>query len=411
MTGMRRALLLVALVGCGSEDVLVARALPTSIAGPASAVVAANNAFACDLYGAVRAGAAPNVILSPFSIATALSMVAAGTTGATEAQLRTALHATLDRDATGAAYRALLASLTTGTGYGGYTLQIADRLFGQRGAAFVPEFLAITRDDYGAELMPVDFGAPAATDAIDSWVADATSGHIPMLFAPGALGSSTRLVLANAIHFAGGWQTAFDTAAPGRFVRADGTAVTAPMMTKHAMPIALRSIDGVGAIVALPFEGKDLAFVVVVPATPDGLAAVEAQLTAENLATWLAMPGFAPEAGVNITLPRFGITTAIDLAGTLGALGIVDAFDAARADFSPTDGARDLALEHVQHAAVITVDEHGAEADAATGVNTTVVIGPPTLSIDHPFLFLIRDAVTGAVLFIGRVGDPSLSAG
>lgn len=168
---MRSVLVVPLVAACSTPGVLEARKLPDSAVADAQAVVEANNAFACDLYAVLRADpAAPaNFFLSPFSLSTSLAMIDAGAAGDTDAQLRAALHETGTSAQVADGYHALLASLATGTRYGGYTLQTADRLFGQQGFPFQPGYLKLTKDDYGAELMPVDFaGDPVgATSAID----------------------------------------------------------------------------------------------------------------------------------------------------------------------------------------------------------------------------------------------------
>jgi serine protease inhibitor len=414
---MKWLIALGSLGACTSIDVLDARKLPTGEVTDAAAVVAANNALACDLYAAVRSGAAPptNFFLSPFSISTELAMLDAGAAGNTDAQLRAAMHSTLSTDATNGAYHALLASLATGTGYGGYSLDIANRLFGQQGFGFLSSFLATTDNDYGAALQPVDIASDpmAAVATVNSWVSDRTDGHIPMLLAPTDVTSTTRLVPVNAIAFQGAWDAAFDPAQPGPFTLASGDTVTAQLMENDGADPTQNAGDriGTGALpggqfAVLPFRGKDLSMIVLLPDAADGLPALEAQLTADTLASWLAEPLYVGD-GVDLTLPKFGFATTIDLGRVLASLGVVDAFDPNTADFSGIDGKQDLFLDNAQHQATIAVDEQGATAEAATSSTPGVLLLPPSFTVDHPFLFLIHDEVTGAVLFIGRVGDPT----
>jgi serpin B len=400
------ALLLVAGCGDGSHDNRAARRLPAEIQGDADAVVVANNQFACDLYAqlGVQEG---NLFLSPFSISTALAMVDAGAAGQTDTELRNALHFTLAGAQLHAAYGALLASLNIGRDSGEYTLATANRLFGQQGFAFLPAFLATTRDDYGAELLPVDFegDAEGARGTINEWVSSQTDGKIPELFESGSLDSSTRLALANAILFKGKWVEQFDKAdtrdAP--FHLAGGGTVTAPLMSRQG-PIAIATIPG-GQLGVLTFRGEDLSMIVLLPDEPDGLPTVEAALSGEALKQWIGAAVAMEEASV--TLPKFGVTSSFDLGTVLGALGIVTAFDPNAADLSGIDGQRDLYLQQAVHKAVVAVDEEGAEAAAATGIGAGATSAPPAFVVDHPFLFLIYDEVTGSVLFLGRVVDPT----
>jgi serine protease inhibitor len=395
--------------GCSSEtDIIAARQLPEGLRGDAAVVVQGNNQFAFDIYGQLAATPG-NTFLSPFSISTAFAMVDAGAAGQTDAELRAALHFTLPGEQTHVAYGAVLDSLDVGRDFGNYTLATANRLFGQDGFPFAAPFLAITKDHYGAELLPVDFqhDLEGSRTQINDWVADQTEDKIPELFAPGALTVDTRLVLANAILFKGDWENKFEKGSTqdSPFTLADGSTVTAPIMSKED-GIAVAYVPG-GRLGAFPFAGKDIAMMVLLPDEADGLPALEAQLSGATLAEWIAA---LPEGGgekTTVRLPKFGFSSSFDLASALGALGITTAFDPATADLSGMDGARDLFLQTAVHKAIIAVDEDGAEAAAATGVGAGTTSIPETFEVDHPFVFFIYDNVTGSILFLGRVADPT----
>ena len=406
---MRNALLLVLLAGACSDDIdiIAARQLPAGLRGDAAVVVAGNNQFAADIYGKLAATPG-NVFLSPFSISTAFAMVDAGAAGQTDAELRGAFHFTLPGEQTHAAYGALLDSLDVGRGFENYTLATANRLFGQDGFPFLAPFLATTKDHYGAELLPVDFAgnAEAARGTINDWVASETDDKITELFGPGSLDSSTRLALANAILFKGNWVKHFEhgQTADAPFTLGDGSTVSAPMMHKEDA-IAIGQVPG-GRIGVLPFDGKDIAMMVLLPEAADGLPALEAQLSGEAVAGWIAGVHDGDEE-TSVSLPKFGFTSQFDLSGTLIDMGLATAFDPAAADLSAMDGARDLYLQSAVHQAVIAVDEDGAEAAAATGVGAGTTSVPEPFDVDHPFVFFIYDQVTGSILFLGRVADPT----
>ncbi len=400
---------LFAAAGCTTSkpDVLTARQLPTSIAGDAESVVTSNNQFACDVYNQLPT--ASNSFFSPFSISTALAMLDAGAAGQTDTELRNALHFTLPGDQLHDAYGALLTSLDTGRSYDNYTLATADRLFGQQGFPFLQTYLDVTKTDYEAELQTVDFTAgDTARTTINAWVASQTDNKIPQLFPTGSITPATVLALANAILFKGTWAQQFDPTKTqtATFHIANGADVQTPMMNA-TQTVALAPITG-GKLGLLPFQGKDLAMVVLVPDSPDGLPALEAGLTGPAIAT--AIAAAQSTDSVQVELPKLQLTEAFSLDAILANLGIVSAFDPATADFAGIDGAMDLHVQHAIHQATITVDEEGAEAAAATGISVGADGGeapPPSLIADHSFAIMIYDQVTGSVLFLGRVQDPT----
>lgn len=406
---MTKLIALALVAGCSSPpDALTARQLPAALQADAASVVVSNNQFACDVYGQLVTPNT-NLVFSPFSISTAFAMLDAGARGQTDTELRDTFHFTLPDDRIHAAYGALLASLDTGRDFNTYTLAVANRLFGQEGFPFAPDYLTITKDDYQAELLPVDFAnnVEAARQTIDRWVADQTDQKIPELFGQGDLDSSTVLALVNAILFKGNWAHHFDhdRTHDDAFHKGDGTTVTATLMAKTDT-IAIGQIPG-GQIGVLPFDGKDLEMVVLLPDAADGLAALEAQLTGAAISGWIADAQPGTEAN-DVVLPKFAITSGFSLPDTLVKLGIVSAFDPDLADLSGIDGARDLFVDKAVHKAMITVDEDGAEAAAATGIGVGDASAPEPFRADHPFVFAIYDVVTGSILFMGRVADPTM---
>lgn len=394
-----------AAAGCSDESVIAARQIDAAIRSDVDAVAQGNNQVACDLYAKLTAGGG-NTFFSPFSITTALAMLDAGAAGATDAELRSALKLQLPGERAHAAYGALLESLQIGRDFGQYTLASANRLFGQDGYDFLPSFLGITREHYGAELMPVDFqrDAEGARQIVNGWVKDQTEGKIEELFEPGGgINANTRLVLANAIVFKGRWEGKFDSAQARPFRLAGGTTIDVPIMQKRDR-IGTGSIPG-GRIGVLPFGGKDLSMLVLLPSEPSGLPAIEQAISGAKLAEWVGSVHVDDEP-TSVMLPKFSLESKIDLEATLRALGIVTAFESGSADFSAMNGRRDLFVQKTVHRAVIAVDENGAEAAAATGVSVGRDAAVEGFEVDRPFLFAIYDHVTGSVLFMGRVMDP-----
>jgi serpin B len=404
---MNRFVAVVVVVGCSSPpDVLEARKIPEALQPDVASVVASNNQFTCDIYQQLAPNSS-NMVFSAFSMSTAFAMLDAGARTVSDTEIRSAFHWTLDGDRLHAAYGALLTSLDTGRDYNTYTLATADRLFGQDGFPFQDDYLAITKDDYQAELLPVDFAndTSGAIQTIDQWVSDQTDAKIPQLFGPGDLAPSTVLALVNAILFKGNWEKHFDhdRTADGPFHKADGTTVTASLMAKSDS-LALGPIPG-GQLAVLPFDGKDLEMVILLPSAVDGLPTLEAQLTGDALTGWIT--GATAGGDQDIILPKFALDSSFDLPQALIALGITTVWDPTMADLSGIDGSHDLYVNKAVHKAMITVDEDGAEAAAATGIGVGDGAAPEPFRADHPFIFAIFDNVTNSVLFMGRVEDPS----
>jgi serpin B len=369
---------------------------------------AATNAFGVDLYRQLHAEGS-NLFFSPASIAGALSMTSLGARGATADEMDRVLHLSGDDAGVAAAFGDLMTTLTAANDHA--TLNVANRLYGQHDFGFSPAFLGLLKRHYGAGLEEVDFRTDpdAARRNINTWVEQQTAQKIRNLLVPGALHAGTRLVLVNAIHFLGTWQQPFavDATTDAPFHRERGGDVTAPFM--HVTGRFGYAEDGDVQILALPYKGGALEMVLILPAEGTSLSSVEAGLDAGKFAGWLAAP--AP-ARVAVGLPRLHLETAFDLAGTLAALGMPTAFTAA-ADFSglTTSGAP-LNIDKVVHKAYLDVDEKGTEAAAATAVTMEVTSARPVeklkvFTADRPFILAIRHQASGAVLFLGRVADPS----
>ncbi len=409
-------LVLSIVTGCaGSGDVALARAdVPRASADPAEAVDAGRsiNAFGLELFR--RAGAAGgNVVVSPASVALALAMARAGARGDTAAQMDTVLH-DVATDAHAAWLNALDAALTGRSGTFPDTagtpqpvaLRIANAPFSQRGMTLVKAYLEGLASRFGAGLRLVDYQADpeAARRTINAWVAEQTEQRIPELLAQGVITSDVRLALVNAIYLKAPWLTPFSPEAtkPGTFTRTDGTTVEVPMMAGN---LTLPYAEGTGwRAVELPYVGGSLAMTIIVP---DSMGTFETSLTPELLAE---ITGGLAERPVQLTFPKFGIESKVDLATTLAAMGMPLAFDPDRADFSGITTEERLFISAVIHQANIDVDEKGTEAAAATAVimRATSEPGEPvTLRVDRPFLFALRDVPTGTILFLGRVADPS----
>jgi serpin B len=373
-----------------------------------AALARGNNEFAFDLYGRLRQGDG-NIICSPFSISSALAMTYAGARGPTAEEMAKTLHFTVGQERLPPAFAGLLRGLRGARKSPSQQLLIANALWEQQGFPFRDEFRWVVRDDYRGALNEVDFAGDTegARQTINRWVAQQTRDKVPELLKPGVLDDHTRLVLTNAIYFHSKWATPF---AAGQtkdepFLTGAGERVTAPLMHLTA-GFRYAEADDV-QVLELPYEGKRLAMVVVLPHKPDGLAAVEKAMTAARLQGWLAK---LTDHEVIVTLPKLKVAAEFRPRPELEALGMSRAFSG-RADFSGISPQEGLLLKEVVHQACADVDEKGTTAAAATAVIGQAAAEPPvhpwaTFRADHPFVFLIRDAGTGSILFLGRVTNP-----
>jgi serpin B len=374
-------------------------------------LVAGNNAFAFDLYQAVRASEG-NIFYSPYSISQALAMTYAGARGDTQRQMADTLSFTLPDDRLHPAFNALDLELAhrgeggEATHEGRFQLNIANAIWGQEGYAFLPEFLDVLAQDYGAGVRLLDFvHAPEESRlAINDWVSDQTEGKIPDLMPQGVIDALTRLVLTNAIYFNAGWLFPFEPqhTEEGPFHLLDGGEVTVPMM-KQSEDFAYAEGEGYQAL-ELPYGLSGVSMLLLVPQAGQ-FETFESSLNAERVDAILkGLEGW----GVTLSMPKFDFESSFDLGQALATMGMPDAFSQT-ADFSGMTGSPELLISAVVHKAFISVDEEGTEAAAATGGVAMGITGPQghvDLTVDRPFVFLIRDYKTGAVLFVGRVMNP-----
>ncbi|OGO15135.1 MAG: hypothetical protein A2Z14_18110 [Chloroflexi bacterium RBG_16_48_8] len=375
-------------------------------------LVEGNQAFALDLLQALLEEEDGNLFYSPYSISQALAMTYVGTRNVTEQEMAEVLHFTLAQDRLHPAFNALDLSLSSyGEAVGseaerGFQLYIANSIWGQKGFEFLPEFLDRLAENYGAGLRLLDFGADPekARQIINKWVSDQTEEKIKDLLREGILDSGTRLVLANAIYFNADWLYPFEegNTYEGDFVLLDGSTRPVAMMSQvKGFPYAQG--EDYQAI-ALPYVGGDMEMVIFLP-VEGRYDDFESSLDGEKLREIL---GRFEMEGVSLSLPKFEFESEFSLSEILIKMGMPSAFGA-EADFSGINGNKNLAIKDVVHKSFISVDERGTEAAAATAVIMVESAMEPavTMTVDRPFIFMIREVETGAILFLGRVMDPA----
>lgn len=343
---------------------------------------------------------------SPLSVEVALGMFYAGAAGETASQLKAALGAPDDSAEFHRGLGAVLGDLRSASGQG-YTLEMANRIFTQRGDALLPDYTATMANDYGAPPQALDIRGDleAARLVIDEWVAHQTHGEIEQLFHANELDALTSIVVASAMYFKADWAHAFPSAAThaDAFKRADGSSVEVPMMSMPATELPVARIEGATAL-ALPYRDSMISFIALLPDAADGVPALEHALAGMNLR---ALRAQLQSEKVALNLPRFKLHERLDLIPIMQKLGVTDLFERSAADLSGIHGRSDLYVKPLVHEASVSVDEVGTVAAAASGGAGVLRSGPRPIICDHPFVFLIYDDLTGTVLFTGRVADPS----
>ena len=392
-----------------------------SAVGPADLdeLVRGNNAFAFDLYRALR-DREGNLFYSPFSISQALAMTSAGARGETLRQMEATLHHRLPPTSLHPAFNALDRTLASrGQASGGapndageagqyFRLNIANAIWGQDGYHFLPDFLDVLAEHYGAGMMAVDFaGAPDESRVrINNWVAEETAGKVEDLLPQRSVDHSTRLVLTNAIYFNASWLWQFDQrdTKVRLFHLAGGATVMVPMMTETTKEFyGYAKCDGY-QVVDVPYSWGEMSMTILLP-DEGKLGKFEDSLDSEMLGR---IVDDIEIDYVTLTMPLFEFESEFNLGDTLAGMGMPDAFGGG-ADFSGMTGSRALWISEVVHKAFMSVDEEGTEAAAATGVvilTSGTSKDPIEVTVDRPFIFLIRDIGTGTVLFMGRVSNP-----
>ncbi len=402
--------LLAAITAASAQDQPPAGRSPDQPKADVSAVAQANNVFGCELYAKLKAQAG-NLFFSPASIHSALGMTYAGAAGRTADQMAGTLHFDLPADRLHKAFGLLTGELNNPPKQGpdpAYQLVVSNALWLQKGYPFRDSFTRLVKDNYGAGLNEVDYAVPEpARKAINDWVGKATRDKIKDLIPPGVLDGLTRLVLTNAVYFKSDWADTFPKRATkaGPFQLGEGKTVSVPLMTQWMYVGYMETEDF--QLADLPYKAEVLSMTILLPRKADGLKALEEKLSAKTLVEWI---GKAKPAHVDLTLPRFKFTSQFGLAQPLSQLGMDDAFDLGKADFSGMTTMEKLYISAVLHKAFVAVDEKGTEAAAATAIMVAPTAMPMEPKIifraDRPFLFLIRHRPTGAVLFLGRLANP-----
>ena len=395
----------------------------------------ATNAVGLDLYRQLgSAGPGQNLIISPYSIESALSLAYAGADGVTRSEMAQALRLPFDNARLQSGFAALRNALQlsadqsiapanahtrAGLPTDAIAWQVANRLFGQQGYAFCDDFLKLMQDGFAAPFQTLDFvtAAESARLTINAWVEDQTRQKILDLIPAGGVNRATRLVLVNALYLKAPWAMPFDKSAttPRAFHFTPGSSSDVLTM-QFTADLGYTAADGF-TVVALDYLGGGLQFVIVLPDASQTVDTVAARLTPAHFTQWANLKKDSTKK-VALYLPKFKVAGGtVPLGSALCALGMKSAFDlpvgsANFAGIAPRQPDNYLKISEVFHQTYVAVDEEGTEAAAATAVamagTTSIVITDPPVEVhvDRPFLFAIQDRASGACLFLGRIANP-----
>lgn len=384
---------------------------PVEAAAPSSqdvkAAVSAVNGLAADLYREL-AEDGQNLCFSPYSISTAFAMTYAGARGETAAEMQRSL-----RYGAGihGANRTLMGDLMNIPSNAG-ELSVANSIWPARGFRVASAFSNVMRRDYFTEVLPQDYRRQPERSrrAINDWVAEKTQEKIKDILGQDSIKADTKMVLVNAIYFKAPWMNEFqeDKTTDAEFFISLMDKKNVRMMN-NTDSFQYANFDGV-QVLKLPYRQGVFSMLVVLPKEMEGLRAIEDNLSAAEIERYQTK---LERRRVNVFIPKFKAEQTFDLIPPLEALGVKSAFLSGAADFSAIGGKRDLFINAAVHKAFVEVDEAGTEAAAATAIAMRLTAAYPraaedivTFRADHPFLYLIQEDHSGAILFMGKVAKP-----
>lgn len=380
--------------------------LPGTSPAPTSkqkALVTESNNFGFALYRELHEDQSDdNLLFSPLCISMALGMTMNGARTFTYDNMRSSLgFDELDQDEINAIYQGLLNDLPSADP--NTTTDIVNSIWHHNDFSALPEFISTNQSYFNAAVEGLDFSDDASVDVINNWVNDATNGKIDGILdniPPDAV-----MYLINALYFNAPWTVPFDPeqTVMADFYRDDGVFVQTPVMISESTPFGHYS-DGSIQVVDLPYGNEKYRFTAVLPAYSSNLNELAASINAHDFNHWVQNLNY--NHSMKLRMARFEFDFKKDLLPILVETGM-NAMGPG-ADFTGIHPSEPLAVSRVLHKTYITVTEDGTEAAAVTAVEmVTTGGGPPQVSLDRPYLFVIREVDSGAILFIGQLMDPT----
>jgi serine protease inhibitor len=378
-------------------------ALPRTLSDGEQQAIASSNRFAFDLFRSVNARFADtNVFISPLSASVALGMTLNGADGQTFDGMRQALRIDeTNRSLINDAYRDLIALLLELDS--SVDMRIANAIWYRDTFPFHQAFFDTVSHYFGARVAGLDFENPATVSRINAWVDTATAGKITKVI--DGISDEIVMLLMNAIYFKGSWRSQFDPAQTQNvpFATERGTSYSARMMHLGEQQVALATVNAVQAV-DLPYGRAAFTMTAILP--PAGTD-VDAFIATFDQSRWEAIVGALHQTKADVYLPKFRMEWEDTLNTDLKAMGMENAFCEGCADFTRMSPlGRDLFIDFVKQNTFVNVNEEGTEAAAVTTVGVGVTSAPPSIRFDRPFVFVIRERLSGTILFMGKVAVP-----
>lgn len=372
-----------------------------------------------------------NIFFSPWSISTALAMVYLGTRGATASQMAEVLKFNREQEDTKTGpdsekkrkmefrssnvdeihsdFQKLISEINNSSNAN--ILKIANGIYGEKSYPFHNKYLEDMKTYFGAEPQSVNFvqESDQIRKEINSWVESQTEGKILNLLPDDAVDSATKMILVNALYFKGIWEHQFlvqDTKEKPFKVNKTTSKPVQMMSMKKKLQVFLIEKPKVTGL-QLYYEGRDFSLFILLPDDFSGLEQLEKDITYEKLREW-SSADMMETCNVQLHLPKFKLEETYNLKSTLSRMGMSDAFNQGKADFSGMSGERNLYLSNVFHKSFVEINEQGTEAAASTASEVSFRSKVPSIEFnaDHPFLFFIKHNKTDSILFFGRYSSP-----
>ena len=400
-----KALLLVLVpflgISCSEEELLDIKKIELDL--KAQTLVEADNTFGLELFQRINETEEENFMISPLSVSLALAMTYNGAENETKTAMEEALKVSgLTTDEINQSYKTLTdALLNIDTKV---TLETAQSIWYKEGFTVLEDFKTVNQTYYDAEVNELDFSRSDAKDIINEWIEDKTHDKIKDMISE--VSPEHVMFLINAIYFNGEWRSEFDTDNTSKktFKINDDQSIEVDMMQKEDS--VSYTTNDLFAAIEMPYGRGNFNMVVLLPNEDVSCSDIASELTVENWNNW--MESFYMVSDMDIWLPKFKSEYEIKLNDVLSAMGMKIAFTNT-ADFSGINGTGEIYIDYVQHNTFIDVNEKGTEAAAATvvAIFETAIPSTPQFHAIRPFIYAITEKETGAILFIGKIVEPS----